>query len=68
MNAKVMSDPRLKSICDSDNPPFDYARMAYGGFKTLRRVRRHAPQAMIDIIVGQVLVNGCVIFFIDHFL
>ena len=35
VNAKVMSDPRLKSICDSDNPPFDYARMAYGGFKTL---------------------------------
>lgn len=36
VNAKVMKDPRLK--CDEKdmkNMPFDCARMAYGGFKTL---------------------------------
>jgi uncharacterized protein YbaA (DUF1428 family) len=35
VNAKVMADPRIKSLCDPDNPPFDFSRMAYGGFKTL---------------------------------
>jgi uncharacterized protein YbaA (DUF1428 family) len=33
INAAVMEDPRLKA--DMDNMPFDFKRMAYGGFKTL---------------------------------
>jgi uncharacterized protein YbaA (DUF1428 family) len=33
VNAKVMADPRIKDICDPDNPPFDFKRMAYGGFR-----------------------------------
>jgi uncharacterized protein YbaA (DUF1428 family) len=36
VNAKVMSDPRLKPTMDS--PPFDGKRMIYGGFKTLLRM------------------------------
>jgi uncharacterized protein YbaA (DUF1428 family) len=35
VNAKVMADPRIKEMCDPDNPPFDCKRMAYGGFKVL---------------------------------
>ncbi len=35
INAKVMADPRLKEICDENNPPFDFKRMAYGGFKSI---------------------------------
>ncbi len=37
INALVMADPRLKEMCDENNPPFDFKRMAYGGFKTLVR-------------------------------
>jgi uncharacterized protein YbaA (DUF1428 family) len=33
INAAVMEDPRLKA--DMDKMPFDFKRMAYGGFKTL---------------------------------
>ncbi len=33
VNAKVMSDPRLKGDCE--NMPFDPQRMAYGGFTPL---------------------------------
>ncbi|HEX3443150.1 MAG TPA: DUF1428 domain-containing protein [Chthoniobacterales bacterium] len=33
VNAKVMADPRIKEICDPDNPIFDFKRMAYGGFR-----------------------------------
>lgn len=33
VNKKVMADPRLK--CDNFDMPFDCARMAYGGFKTM---------------------------------
>ncbi len=33
VNAKVMKDPRLSSMCDPKNPPFDMKRMSYGGFK-----------------------------------
>jgi uncharacterized protein YbaA (DUF1428 family) len=33
VNAKVMADPRLKEVCDPANPPFDFKRMAYGGFR-----------------------------------
>jgi uncharacterized protein YbaA (DUF1428 family) len=35
VNAKVMADPRIKEMCNSDNHPFDCKRMAYGGFKTI---------------------------------
>jgi uncharacterized protein YbaA (DUF1428 family) len=35
VNAKVMKDPRLKSMMDRQGVPFDYKRMAYGGFKTI---------------------------------
>lgn len=35
VNAKVMADPRIKEMCDPDDPPFDCKRMAYGGFKAL---------------------------------
>ncbi|TXL81559.1 DUF1428 domain-containing protein [Vineibacter terrae] len=33
INAKVMKDPRLASMMDPKNPPFDGKRMVYGGFK-----------------------------------
>lgn len=35
VNAKVMKDPRLASMCDPKDMPFDCARMIYGGFKTI---------------------------------
>ena len=35
VNAKVMNDPRLKSMCDPKALPFDGKRMFWGGFKTL---------------------------------
>jgi uncharacterized protein YbaA (DUF1428 family) len=35
VNAKVMADPRIKELCEPANPPFDWKRMAYGGFKVL---------------------------------
>lgn len=35
VNAKVMADPRLASMMDVKNTPFDCKRMAYGGFKVL---------------------------------
>jgi len=35
VNAKVMADPRIKQICDSANPLFDFKRMADGGFRVL---------------------------------
>lgn len=37
INAAVMADPRLNDMMDKDNPPFDFARMAYGGFKDIVR-------------------------------
>jgi uncharacterized protein YbaA (DUF1428 family) len=33
VNAKVMKDPRLATMMDPKNPPFDGKRMIYGGFK-----------------------------------
>ena len=33
--AKVMKDPRIASLCDPRNMPFDDKRMLYGGFKTI---------------------------------
>ena len=39
INAKVMADPRLKSIMGSESkPPFDGKRMIYGGFESLVKV------------------------------
>jgi uncharacterized protein YbaA (DUF1428 family) len=35
VNAKVMADERLKGMCEQGQMPFDYKRMAYGGFQTL---------------------------------
>ncbi|MBI4547732.1 MAG: DUF1428 domain-containing protein [Ignavibacteriae bacterium] len=35
VNAKVMKDPRLKTMMDTKSMPFDFKRMAYGGFKML---------------------------------
>jgi len=35
VNAKVMKDPRLATMCDPKNMPFDCKRMVYGGFKVL---------------------------------
>ena len=35
VNKKVMSDPRLAKMMDPNAMPFDFKRMAYGGFKTL---------------------------------
>lgn len=35
VNKKVMSDPRLKDMCDPKNLPFDGKRMFWGGFKVL---------------------------------
>jgi uncharacterized protein YbaA (DUF1428 family) len=35
VNAKVMADERLKGMCENGEVPFDYKRMAYGGFQTL---------------------------------
>jgi uncharacterized protein YbaA (DUF1428 family) len=33
-----MNDPRIKEMMESGTePPFDYRRVAYGGFKTLVR-------------------------------
>lgn len=33
VNKKIMKDPRMHSMCDPKNPPFDMKRMSYGGFK-----------------------------------
>ena len=35
VNKKVMSDPRLKDMCDPKNMPFDSKRMFWGGFKAI---------------------------------
>jgi uncharacterized protein YbaA (DUF1428 family) len=35
VNAKVMKDPRVASMCDEKDMPFDCKRMLYGGFKTI---------------------------------
>ena len=35
VNAKVMSDPRIKDMCNPKDMPFDFARMCYGGFQVL---------------------------------
>jgi uncharacterized protein YbaA (DUF1428 family) len=35
VNAKIMQDPRMLAMCDPKNPPFDFKRMLYGGFKVV---------------------------------
>ena len=35
INAKVMKDPRLADMMESEAMPFDAERMVYGGFDTL---------------------------------
>ncbi len=35
VNKKVMEDPRIQSMCDPKDMPFDCARMSYGGFQVL---------------------------------
>ena len=35
VNAKVMKDPRLAKMMESEPMPFDTKRMVYGGFKVL---------------------------------
>jgi uncharacterized protein YbaA (DUF1428 family) len=36
VNAKVMKDPRIAAMMKEGEPmPFDFKRMAYGGFKTI---------------------------------
>jgi uncharacterized protein YbaA (DUF1428 family) len=30
-----MADPRMEALMPEEPEPFDYRRMAYGGFKTL---------------------------------
>jgi uncharacterized protein YbaA (DUF1428 family) len=35
INAKVMSDPRLASMMEGKDMPFDAKRMIYGGFKVI---------------------------------
>ena len=35
VNAKVMEDPRLKSMMDPKNMPFDMKRMSMGGFEVV---------------------------------
>src|SRR5881227_206450 len=38
INAKVIADPRLKSMMDPKAAPFDGKRLIYGGFKRLVKV------------------------------
>ena len=35
VNEAVMADPRMEALMPEEPDPFDYRRMAYGGFKTL---------------------------------
>lgn len=35
VNAKVMKDPRIQSMCDPKAMPFDAKRMFWGGFQVL---------------------------------
>lgn len=35
VNKKVMADPRIQTMCNPQDTPFDFRRMNYGGFKAL---------------------------------
>ncbi|MCF3649734.1 DUF1428 domain-containing protein [Synoicihabitans lomoniglobus] len=39
INAKVMADPRIQSMCEQGEMPCDPKRMSYGGFKTIVAAR-----------------------------
>jgi uncharacterized protein YbaA (DUF1428 family) len=38
VNKKIMTDPRMTTICGASGCNIDYKRMAYGGFKSLVQV------------------------------
>jgi uncharacterized protein YbaA (DUF1428 family) len=38
VNARVMKDPRVKDMMDTDKRLFDHERMIYGGFRTIVEV------------------------------
>jgi uncharacterized protein YbaA (DUF1428 family) len=40
VNAKVMEDPRLKTMMESGETPFDPQRMFFGGFTTIVELGR----------------------------
>jgi uncharacterized protein YbaA (DUF1428 family) len=35
VNAAIMKDPRISTMCDEKKMPFDPSRMLYGGFKVI---------------------------------
>lgn len=35
VNKKVMKDPRIAAMMNPKNPPFDFKKMAYGGFDVI---------------------------------
>lgn len=35
VNTKVMADPRIKDMCESNSLGLDFTRMAYGGFRRI---------------------------------
>lgn len=35
VNKLIMKDPRITKMMEGKTPPFDFKRMAYGGFKTI---------------------------------
>ncbi len=41
VNRKVMADPRIAKMC-GESTPFDFKRMAYGGFKSIVELPRGA--------------------------
>jgi len=48
INAKVMSDPRLASMADPKNHPFDGKRMFWGGFKPIVELRAEPEPSAAD--------------------
>lgn len=45
VNAKVMDDPRMKSMMDPKDMPFDGKRMFWGGFKSLLELSKEPVPA-----------------------
>jgi uncharacterized protein YbaA (DUF1428 family) len=35
VNGKVMADSRMHGLCEPNESPFDWTRMAFGGFQTI---------------------------------
>src|SRR3989338_2953975 len=44
INKKVMSDSRIKAMCNPKSMPFDGKRMFWGGFKVLVRSEEHTSE------------------------